>query len=97
MRNDTVRLNGVRKKIDTLDDKIFKLIAKRFSYSAVVANCKKSLGMPLLQKKRLNELLKLRNDLALELNIDRKFAKKLIRLIHDESLRLQKKSLRKVR
>ena len=89
------RLLQLRKKIDSIDDKIFKLLCKRFSYSPQVAASKSQNGLPLFQKDRLGELLGYRAQFAKKMKMNMVFAKKLMRLIHDESLRLQKKSLLK--
>ena len=88
------KLSNIRCKIDRLDKKLTKILVKRFHYSPQVAKQKWQQGEALLQLKRLKSLLQQRKKWAEDLGLSLDFIEKIFYLIHDESLRIQKKAVK---
>lgn len=85
-------LEQARKEIDSLDKKILKLVAKRFSLLPELAKFKAENILPIRQLEREKELLSARKALAKSLGLDELFSERLFILILEESLRLQEKA-----
>ena len=85
-------LEQARKEIDSLDKKILKLVAKRFSLLPELAKFKAENILPIRQLEREKELLSARKALAKSLDLDELFSERLFILILEESLRLQEKA-----
>ena len=90
---DTTRtsenLVEMRREIDVIDSELLLLLSKRMRLSRSIGEYKRGQGMSVLQARRYDEML---NDRALRgeaLNLDPEFVRRVLRTIHDESVRLQ--------
>jgi chorismate mutase len=88
MNND---LKQLRDKIDEIDDQIVALLSKRMDVVEQVGKLKKEHKVPPLDKKRLEEVLHTKKNKAKILGISEALVEKLFKVIHDHSLKLQKK------
>lgn len=86
---------GLRKKIDRTDRAILCALTARFGAALEIGRIKAALGIPVVQKSRLREVLRERVAMGRELGLSPVFVRALIHLIHDESVRMQKKVGRK--
>ncbi len=84
-------LNKLREKIDTIDDEIVGLLSKRMEIVEKVGQYKKEMQLPPLDKKRLEEVLHTKKNKAKILGISESLVEKLFKVIHDHSVKLQKK------
>jgi chorismate mutase len=82
-------LEELRKKIDSLDTNLIKTLGLRFKVVEKVGEFKHKNNMPLCQKKRQQEVLKLRIKQAEKIGLDGRFIKKMYNLIFDEALRIE--------
>lgn len=76
-RVNLMKLKEIRKKIDTVDSRIIKLIALRFKYSQSTKIAKLNEGWHILDKSRESEVLKNVKNLAVKTNINRDLIKKI--------------------
>lgn len=84
-------LDKLRSQIDRIDEEIIFLIKKRMGIVRVIGEIKKKNALPILDKKRKEEILKIKVQIAKELNLSKEFVENLFSLIHDEGVRIQKK------
>jgi chorismate mutase len=84
-------LNDLREEIDAIDDKIVDLLSKRMSIVEKVGKLKKEHQIPPLDKKRLAEVLDTKKNKAKIVGVSESFIEKLFKVIHDHSVKLQKK------
>ncbi len=84
-------LVNLRKQIDSLDDKLLKILAERISVVKKIGKFKKKDSLPLLDKRRLNKMFKSILLKATLLNLSETFVRKLFNFIHEHSLEIQKK------
>lgn len=92
MRNIEERrdeLSQLRSEIDVLDHALIELLAKRFQICREIGLFKKEHNMTILQSARYDEILKMRETQAHLSDIDTKFAMRVFKLIHEESVRQQ--------
>jgi chorismate mutase len=82
-------LDAYRQQIDILDDTIFQSIAQRMSISQKIGRYKKDHNLMVLQLNRWEEILEKRSSLATAMGLSHEFAKRLLELIHEESINLQ--------
>ena len=85
-----MELADFRKKIDSIDMELLSLLSERMALAPEIAKIKQASSEPVLQPERVNEVLQIRKEWALESNIDPDFIEKLFSLILKESMRLQK-------
>jgi chorismate mutase len=85
-----LNLDFYRDQIDKIDKKLIKLSAKRFRIVGKVGQLKKNLGLPPLDKKRWQQVLKTRMEWGKKQGIDPIFIKKIYQLIHKEGLKIEK-------
>ncbi|WP_028298891.1 chorismate mutase [Olivibacter sitiensis] len=83
------KLAELRKKIDVLDNQIIKQISDRMKIAEEIGEYKKSNSVTILQVSRWDEIVQQRVKLATALSLDEDFTKKLLELIHNESIRRQ--------
>ena len=95
LKKDLKSLQGLRKKIDSADRKLFAALSQRMKAVEQVGKIKKTHDMPLYQKARWQEVVDNRLGQAKDLNIDAKFTLAFLNLIHKESIRIQKKENKK--
>lgn len=83
-------LEGLRKQIDSVDEKIFILLSKRMGIVREIGKVKKENNLSVLDKKRWDKILNSTLSKADTLNLSKDFIKKFYNLIHKYSLQLQK-------
>lgn len=59
-----LKLNNYRKKIDIIDEKMIKLLSRRFSYLKKIGTLKQKNNMPIIDKTREQEKIKRLQGLA---------------------------------
>ncbi len=85
------RLKPLRKQIDQVDHEFFRLLKKRMQISKKILVVKVEHSLPIYQKARLAELLEERAKKGGKFGVSGTFTRKLFKLIHDESLTMQKR------
>ncbi|MBI4038449.1 chorismate mutase [Candidatus Daviesbacteria bacterium] len=85
-------LEDWRKQIDSIDEKILNLLAKRMNISGKIGKFKKEKNVSLLDKKRLEEILTSNVKTGEKLGLSKDLIKNLLHLIHKYSLEIQKKA-----
>ena len=83
------RLTDLRRQIDSLDNKLIEVLAKRMEVCREVGQYKKQKGMAVVQSDRFNEILEKRSRQGADSGLDSNFVKQMMTLIHDESVRQQ--------
>ena len=83
------QLEKIRSEIDELDTEFIHLLAKRFDLSTQLGSYKKENNVTIFQLERWKQILNSRIAEAETNNIDSEFMESIIKLIHDESIRLQ--------
>ncbi len=83
-------LENLRKKIDKIDFKILQNLAERFALVSKVAECKAKNKLPILDRKREEEMTKTRKTLAKKYKLDESTIEKLFKLILKTSRSKQK-------
>lgn len=86
-----MKLEVLRKKIDTCDKKIIHLLGMRMLLSAEIGRVKEGHGVPIGNEKREKEILKNGEKQAKMLKLDPEFVKKVYTLVLEESKRKQEK------
>lgn len=74
-------MEKLRRRIDQTDQRILRLISERLRLMDYAKNIKKKLNKPLVDKKRKKYVFDSRIKLAKKLQINQKFAKKLMKTI----------------
>lgn len=82
-------LEQFRQIIDSIDYQILELLAKRFKIVEQVAYLKAQKNIDILQLERWKQILKSRLEYAQKLKINQIFTKKLIELVHIQSIEIQ--------
>lgn len=88
-------LEKFRSEIDRIDAEIIRLFSSRMDIVQKIGKHKKENNITILQLERWVEILKSRTAQAVELGVDPEFARKLLQLIHKESIRRQEKVMNK--
>lgn len=83
-------LDKLRIKINRLDEKLINIFAERFKVVKKVGKFKKNRGMPLCDRKRQREVLKVRIKQGKAKGLNASFVKRLYNLIFNEALRLER-------
>lgn len=82
-------LTQYRNQIDSVDAQILELLAQRMEGVAKIGGYKREHQVAILQLERWAEILKTRGSMADELGLNPGFIRKLLDLIHQESIRIQ--------
>ena len=85
----TEDLAALRTQIDEVDHHLIELLDKRMYISREIGTYKINHKMPILQTRRYNEILNNRVEQAKGLGMSTVFAKRLLEIIHEESVRQQ--------
>ena len=85
----TENLSALRRQIDGIDEQVLELLAKRMRVSKEIGVYKKEHNMPILQSPRYSEILENRSDMGQQMDLNTDFIKKILSLIHEESVRQQ--------
>ena len=86
-----IELKQLRDQIDSIDDEIVSLLSKRMDLVKEVGKLKKEHNIEPLDVKRLEELLENKKERAKLLGLSQIFIEKIYKLIHDHSIKTQKK------
>ncbi|HHT03997.1 MAG TPA: bifunctional 3-deoxy-7-phosphoheptulonate synthase/chorismate mutase type II, partial [Bacteroidales bacterium] len=79
----------IREEIDSLDFELINIIKQRMGLAIEIARIKKEKNIPILQVKRLDEMIKKRLERTQGSLLDKDFIKDLFESIHQESIRIQ--------
>ncbi|MDR1274410.1 MAG: bifunctional 3-deoxy-7-phosphoheptulonate synthase/chorismate mutase type II [Odoribacteraceae bacterium] len=82
-------LDAYRQEIDALDDGIMQKLARRMELSRKIGEYKRENNLMVLQLSRWEEILHHRAALGKAMGMDEGFVKKLLELVHEESINLQ--------
>lgn len=85
----TENISVLRKRIDEVDNQLLQLLAQRMEISREIGTYKKEHNMPVLQSGRYDQLLKSRRDAGVEMELDSEFVDKIMKCIHEESVKVQ--------
>ncbi len=88
-------LNSLRSLIDSADDELIQILAKRMDLVNQIGAYKKQNDITILQIKRWNEIITMRLSKAGEMGLHQDFVKKLLEILHEESIRIQTDILNK--
>lgn len=92
IRNETQtteNLSQLRGQIDTIDEQLLELLAKRMRISREIGVYKKEHNMPILQSPRYSEILEKRSNMGKSMDLSAEFVKEILKEIHEESVRQQ--------
>ncbi len=84
-----VSLGDLRSEIDSTDEKILKLLAQRMSIVHRLGNAKKEAGLTMMQSERWMQVVEQRLRKGTALGLNPIFIHDILKVIHDESLRIQ--------
>lgn len=88
-KQTTESLTLLRQKIDSIDNELLEVLAKRMSVSRDIGRYKREHRMSAVQASRYNDVLRSRLSLAEEMGIGKDFLRNVLLAIHDESVRQQ--------
>ncbi|MDR2385582.1 MAG: bifunctional 3-deoxy-7-phosphoheptulonate synthase/chorismate mutase type II [Tannerella sp.] len=88
-KQTTENIAELRRQIDSIDENLLELLAKRMRVSHEIGIYKKEHNMPILQTPRYEEILDKRSKAGETLDLNPEFVKKILSAIHEESVRLQ--------
>lgn len=86
---NTESLDTLRKQIDTIDNDILELLAKRMRVSREIGTYKKEHSMTVVQTQRYSEILSKRGAQGALCGMSAEFVKAVFEAIHEESVRQQ--------
>lgn len=92
LRNEnrsSAKLSDLRSEIDSIDELVMSLLARRMGISREIGCYKKQYGMSVLQPERCDEILEKRARIAETLDLDPDFVQQILKAIHEESVRCQ--------
>ncbi|MGM9746552.1 MAG: chorismate mutase [Paludibacteraceae bacterium] len=89
MKQTTEDLVDLRREIDTIDNELLELLAKRMRISTEIGTYKKEHGIAVLQTGRYSEILEKRIVNGEKLGMSREFMRTILEAIHEESVRVQ--------
>lgn len=84
-----LNLEKLRSEIDVLDSEMIKILAHRFQLSEKIGDFKKDNNVSIFQLERWKQILQSRVDQATKQDISPAFVESMIKLIHDESIKIQ--------
>jgi chorismate mutase len=85
----TENLSELRRQIDGIDENLLEILAKRMRISREIGIYKKEHNMPILQTPRYGEILENRSRAAIAMDLNPEFIEKIMKEIHEESVRQQ--------
>lgn len=91
----TNNLEQLRAIIDEVDEQIVEQFAKRMSVVEKIGEYKRDNDVIILQLERWEYILKNRTEIAEKAGLSKEFIKKLLDLVHQESIRIQTKVMNK--
>ena len=94
MNQTTENLNSLRRQIDTIDNDMFDLLAKRMRVSREIGIYKKEHNMSVLQSARYDEIIQKRIEIGETLGLSPDFSMKILEAVHEESIRNQMEEMK---
>lgn len=88
-KQTTENIAMLRKQIDTIDEKLLTVLAKRMQISKEIGTYKKEHNMPILQQGRYNDILENRAKQGKAMDLNPEFVTEIMKSIHEESVRVQ--------
>lgn len=88
-RQSNESLAQLRRQIDSIDNELLEVLARRMMVSGEIGLYKKEHGMPVLQSSRFNEIIASRCKAGEEMGMSPGFMKTILHAIHEESVRRQ--------
>ena len=82
-------LEELRRRIDDCDTELLEILSRRMQVSAEIGEFKKANDMPAVQIARHDSIMRSRLDIARRLGLSDTFLRRLMSLIHEESVRRQ--------
>lgn len=89
MKKETESLSTLRKQIDTTDNELLELLAKRMRISREIGLYKKEHNVQVLQTGRYDEIMQKRIIMGERLGMSADFIRKYLEAVHEESVRIQ--------
>ena len=83
------RIDEIRAKVSSIDDRIFDLLSERMLISETVGQLKRENNITILQQEHWSNLIHRRLETSEAHNLTRKFVRQLMDAIHQESIRHQ--------
>lgn len=82
-------LDALRSRIDSIDQQMLELLGKRMEVVEEIANAKEESQVSVLQLRRWEEMLRSRTRQGKELGLREEFIRKILQLVHKESIMRQ--------
>mgnify|MGYP002512467436 CR=1 FL=1 len=89
MKKESESLTTLRKQIDSTDNELLELLAKRMKISREIGIYKKEHNMQVLQTGRYDEIMQKRIIMGERLGMSADFIRKYLEAVHEESVRVQ--------
>jgi len=89
------KLEQYRNQIDSIDYQVLELLANRAKITKEIGHYKHANNIAVFQLKRWEQIFKTRNDIGHKLGLSKDFIKKLLQLVHKESIQIQIEIMRK--
>ncbi len=89
--NNIAEIELLREQIDSVDNQMLELLAKRMDIIENIGNYKKENEIPVFQLRRWEEIINTRKKFGEGLGLNKEFIKKILQLIHKESIMRQNK------
>jgi chorismate mutase len=89
MKKESESLTTLRKQIDSTDNELLELLAKRMKISREIGIFKKEHNMQVLQTGRYDEIMQKRIIMGERLGMSADFIRKYLEAVHEESVRVQ--------
>ena len=90
--NDPVfdnQLERLRRMIDSIDEELLEVLAKRMRLIEKIGTYKKENNITIFQPQRLSEIRETRTEFGEKLHLEEEFIRKILKDLHDESIRFQ--------
>jgi len=89
--NNIPEIELLREQIDSVDNQMLELLSKRMEIIEKIGDYKKENEIPVFQLRRWEEIISTRKDFGEGLGLNKEFIKKILQLIHKESIMRQNK------
>ncbi len=89
--NNIAEIELLREQIDSVDNQMLELLAKRMDIIEKIGNYKKKNDIAVFQLRRWEKIISSRKKFGKDLGLDKEFIKKILQLIHKESIMRQNK------
>lgn len=93
-KSSTEQLTELRREIDSIDNELLDILARRMAVSREIGEYKKKNDMPVFQVDRHDNIVKSRVKAASEMEMSEQFVRRLMSIVHEESVRQQLRIIR---